>query len=130
MLKIRTRVEEIKNSKYQTEKNDHANMLKSFKTGNEYYKKKYKSLNKKKVLSNITGNLVGSGSTKTSSLLSIFNPSAVIDISSSPALLTSVAILITNEYISKLKFRYNKLRDWIDVITKIVLKDVETIINT
>ena len=33
------------------------------------------------------------------------------------ALLTSVAVLITNEYISKLKIRSNKLRDWINVIT-------------
>ena len=38
-------------------------------------------------------------------------------ISYSTALLTSIAILITKEYISKLKIRHTKLRDWINVIT-------------
>ena len=41
------RDDEIKNLKYQTEKHDHENLLKSLKIDNEYYKKKYKSLNKK-----------------------------------------------------------------------------------
>ena len=49
--------------------------------------------------------------------MSLNNPGAGIIISSSTALLTSIAILITNEYISKLKIRYTKLRDWINVIT-------------
>ena len=49
MLNLKTREDEIKNSKYQTEKHDHEKFLKSFKFDNEYYKKKYKSLNKKKV---------------------------------------------------------------------------------
>ena len=39
-------------------------------------------------------------------------------LTSSTALLTSLAILITNEYISKLKKKRNtNLRDWINVIT-------------
>ena len=46
MLTIKTRNDEIKNLKSQTEKHDHENILKSFKIDNEYYKKKYKSLNK------------------------------------------------------------------------------------
>ena len=45
------------------------------------------------------------------------NRTVVIVISSSAALSTSVAILITNGYISILKIRYTKLRDWIIVIT-------------
>ena len=40
LLKIKTRYEEIKNLRYQTEKHDHDNILKSLKTDNEYYKKK------------------------------------------------------------------------------------------
>ena len=48
--------------------------------------------------------------------MALINPGAGIIISSSTALLTSIAILITNEYISKLKIGYNKLRDWINVI--------------
>ena len=117
LLKIKTRDEEIKNLKYQTEKHDHENILKSLKSDNEYYKKKYKSLSKKKILLNITEILVGSGSAIGSSTMSLINPGIGIPIASCSALLTSIAILITNEYISKLKIRYTKLRDWINVIT-------------
>ena len=49
--------------------------------------------------------------------MSLLNPSIGIVLTSSTALLTSLAILITNEYISKLKLRYTKLRDWINCIT-------------
>ena len=48
LLKIKTRDNETKNLKYQTEKHDHGNILKSLKIDNEYYKKKYISLNKNK----------------------------------------------------------------------------------
>ena len=91
--------------------------MKSLKNDNESYKKKYKSLNKKKVLLIITEILVGSGSAIGTSTMSLINPSIGIVLTSSTALLTSLAILITNEYISKLKLRYTKLRDWINFIT-------------
>ena len=117
LLKIKTRDDEIKNLKYQTEKHDYENILKSLKVDNDYYKKKYKNLNKKKVLLIITEILIGSGSAITSSTFSFINPSIGIPIASCSALLTSLAILITNEYISKLKLRYTKLRDWINFIT-------------
>ena len=117
VLKIKTRDDEIKNLKYQTEKHDHENILKSLKVDNEYYKKKYKSLNKKKVLLIITEILIGSGSAISTSTMSLINPSIGIVLTSSTALLTSLAILITNEYISKVKLRYTKLRVWINFIT-------------
>ena len=125
LLKIKTRDDEIKNLKYQTEKHDHENILKSLKIDNEYYKKKYKSLNKKKVLLIITEILVGSASTISSSTMGLINPGASIIISSSTALLTSIAILITNEHISKLKIRYTKLKDWINVITLLYEKTLK-----
>ena len=117
LLKIKTRDDEKKNLKYQTERHDFENILKSLKSDNEYYKKKYKSLNKKKVLLIITEILVGSGSAIGTSTMSLINPSIGIVLTSSTALLTSLAILITNEYISKSKLRYTKLRDWINFIT-------------
>ena len=117
LLKIKTQADEIKNLKYQTEKHDHENILKSLKIDNEYYKKKYKSLSKKKVLLIITEILIGSGSAISTSTMSLINPSIGIVLTSSTALLTSLAILITNEYISKLKLRYTKLRDWINFLT-------------
>ena len=117
LLKIKKQTDEIKNLKYQTEKHDHENILKSLKVDNDYYKKKYKNLNKKKVLIIITEILVGSGSAIGTSTMSLINPSIGIVLTSSTALLTSLAILITNEYISKLKLPYTKLRDWINIIT-------------
>ena len=125
LLKIKTRDDEIKSLRYQTEKHDHENILKSLKSDNEYYTKKYKSLNKKKILLIITEFLIGSGSAISTSTLGLINPGAGIIISSSTALLTSIAILITNEYISKLKIRYTKLRDWINVITLLYEKTLK-----
>ena len=117
LLQKKTRADEFKNLKYQTEKHDHETILNSLKVDNEYYKKKHKNLNKKKVLLINTEILVGSASAVGSSTMWLINPGAGIIISSSTALLSSIAILITNEYISKLKIRYTKLRDWISVIT-------------
>ena len=57
--------------------------------------------------------------------MGLINPGAGIIISSSRALLTSIAILITNEYISKLKIRYTKLGDWINVITLLYEKTLK-----
>ena len=122
LLNLKTRDDEIKNLKYQTEKHDHQIILKSLKSDNESYKKKYKSLNKKKIFLIITGILVGSGSAIGTSTVSMINPSIGVVLISSTALLTSIAILITNEYISKLKTRYTRLRDWINVITLLYQK--------
>ena len=69
--------------------------------------------------------LIGVGSTVGSSSMALINPGAGIVVSSSTALLTSIAILITNEYISKLKIRYSKLRDWINVITLLYEKTLK-----
>ena len=125
LLKTKTRDDEIKNLKYQTEKHDYENILKSLKSDNEYYKKKYKSLNKKKILLIFTKMLVGSGSAIGTSTMSLINPSIGVVSTSSSALLTSIAILITNEYISKLKIRYTKLRDWNNVITLLYEKTLK-----
>ena len=116
LLKIKTRDDEVKELRYKSERHDHENILRSLKSDNESYKKKYKSLNKKKVLLLITEILVGSGLATGTSTMSVFSPSIRVDLTSSTVLLTSIAILITNEYFSKLKIRDTKLRDWINVI--------------
>ena len=96
LLKRKTKNDEIKDLKYKTEKHDHENILKSLKIDNEDYKKKYKNLNKKKILFIITETLFGSASTISSSTMGLINPGAGIIISSCTVLLTSIAILITN----------------------------------
>ena len=42
LLKIKTRDDEFKNLKYQTERHDHENILKLLKVNNDYYKKNTK----------------------------------------------------------------------------------------
>ena len=101
LLKIKTKDDQLKELQYKTEKHDFENILKSLKKDNESYKRKYISLNKKKILLIITEILVGSGSAICTSTMSIKNPGIGIVLTSSTALLTSLAILITNEYISK-----------------------------
>ena len=125
LLKIKTNYDEIKNLKYQKEKHDYENILKNLKADSEKYKKKYKSLNKKKILLIVTEIIVGGGSAIGSSTMGLINPSVAIIASSSTAFLTSIAILITNEYISKLKIRYTQLRDWINVITLLYEKTLK-----
>ena len=125
LLKIKTRDAEIKELKYESEKHNHENILESLKVDNECYRKKYKSLNKKKILLIITQILVGCSSTVGTSTMGLINPGAGFIISSSTALLTSIGILITNEYISKLKIRYTKLSDWINVITLLYEKTLK-----
>ena len=58
--------------------------------------------------------------------MGLINPGAYNNISSSTALLTSVAKLLTNEHISKLKIRYTNVRDWVIVITLLYEKLLKT----
>ena len=125
LLKIKTKDDQLTELQYKTEKHDFENILKSLKNDNDYYKKKYNNLNKKKFLLIVSEILIGSGSAVARSTMGLLNPSAGIIASSSTAFLTSIAILITNEYISKLKIRYPKLRDWTNVITLLYEKTLK-----
>ena len=104
-MKFKTKDDKIEDLKYITGKLNFEKTTKPPKIDNEYYKKKYKILNKKKIILIITEIVVGGGSTITSSALSIFNPSAGFVISTRTDLLTSIALLIKNDYISNLKIR-------------------------
>ena len=83
-------------------------------------------MNKKKVFLIVTEVLVGSGSAITTSTMSLSNPSIRIVLTSSTASLTSIAILLTNEYISELNIRYSKLRDWINVSSLLYEKTLKS----
>ena len=114
LLKMKTKNDEVKDSNYKTEEHNSDILLKSLEIDNEYYKKKYKSLGEKKVLLIISEILIASASTFSSSTMGSINPGASIIVSSSTALLTSFAVLITKEHVSNLKIRYTKLRDWVN----------------
>ena len=118
LLKIKTRYDEIQSLKYQTEKHDHENILKSLKNDNDYYKKNYKSLDKEEVFMIVSETLIGAVGLGVGSGLTISGLAPVgIMCASSISFLSSISTLITKEYFSKLKIRYTKLRDWIKVIT-------------
>ena len=78
-----------------------------------------------KVLINIFEFFLRSGSAILTSTVSLANPSIGVKLTSSTALLTGIASLITNELISKLKIRFTKLRDWIIVITLLCEKNLK-----
>ena len=82
-------------------------------------------MNKKKLILIITEVVIGWASAVVSSTMGLINPGTGINISSSTALLTSIAILITNEYISKLKRRHSKLGDWKNLITLLFEKTLK-----
>ena len=73
-----------------------------------------------------TEKLIATASTISSSILAVLNPSGGICISCSPALLTSIAVLITEEDLSKLKIRYTKPRAWINVFPLLYQKALKT----
>ena len=123
--RIKTKDDKIRDIKYKIERHDHKKVLKSLYIVEDYFRNKYKILNKKKILLIVTEILIGGSSTKPSSTLSIFIPSFGIVISSSTPLLTSIAILFTNEDVSKLKIRYTKLRDSKNVITLLYEKNLK-----
>ena len=100
LLRMKTKDGEIKNSKNKTEKHDHEILLKAAKIDNEYHRKKYKSLSKKKIFVFFTEMLLRSRSAVNTSTMSLINSSLGIVLTISTALPTSVATLITNEHIS------------------------------
>ena len=98
LLKIKTRDDEIKNLKYPTEKYDHENILKSLKIDNEYYKRKYKSLNKKKVFMIVSEILIHGVGLGVGSGLTITGLAPIGTMcASSISFLSSISTIITNE---------------------------------
>ena len=119
LLEITTKDDEIKTLKYKTEKHDFESILKSLKIDIDYYKKKYNSINKKKVYISVLEVLTGASGVVVGSTLTATGVGATIGvpIAGVSAFIASIATLITNEYLSKRKARYTKLRDHVNMIT-------------
>ena len=81
---------------------------------------------RKKVIIITTELLLGFGSAITTSTMSKINPTIGIVLTSGTALLTNFPILITNEYISKLKIRHSMIRDWMNVFTLLYERTLKT----
>ena len=119
LLKITTNDDEIETLKYKTEKHDYENILKSLKVDNDYYKKKNISTNKKKVYFSVLEVLTGASGIVVGTTLTATGVGATIGvpIAGVSAFIASIATLIPNEYLSKRKARYTKLRDHVNMIT-------------
>ena len=122
---MKTKDDEIKDLKYRTEKHDYENVIKSLKTDNECYKKKKKSLNKKKFMI-VSEILIGVGSLSVGSGLTVSGIAPVGMVTAgSISFLSSISTLVTNDFFLKLKIRYTKLRDWINVTTLLYEKTLK-----
>ena len=103
---MKTKDDEIKGLKNKTEKHDNENILKSLKIDNEYYKKKYKGLNKKKFFLIVSEILIGSVGLGVGSGLTLWGLAPIgITCAGSISFLSSFSTLFTNEYFSRLKIR-------------------------
>ena len=112
---------------YKTEKHDYENILQSLKIDNDFYKKKYKSLNEKKAFISVSELSVGFVGLGVGSGLTISELAPVgVMCASSISFFSSISTLVLNEYISRLKIRYTKLRDWIIVNTLLNEKILKT----
>ena len=127
LLKVKTKDDEIKELKYKAEKHDYENILKSLKIDNEFYKKKFKSLSKQKIYISVLEVLAGASGFAVGTALSVTGVGASIGvpIAGVSSFLVSVAVLLTNEYMSKMQTRYTKLRDHISMITLLYEKTLK-----
>ena len=113
LVKVKTKDDETEDLKYKAEKRDYENILKSLEIDNDYYKKKYKPENKKKIYIFIleipvgaSGVVVGSTLTATGVGTQTGVPFAGVS-----SFVIPLAALFTNEYFSRLRSQYQKLRD-------------------
>ena len=99
--------------------------LKSLKTNNDSYIKKYLNLIKKKSFLIVTENSIGeSGLTVGSVLYSMgFGSRFGILLVAGSSFVASIVGLITKEYCSKLKMMYTNQRDWIK-LTKVFYEKI------
>ena len=97
-LRIGIKHNEVKKLISKTEKQSYQNLLESPKIDKEYFRKTYKSSDKKEILLTVSEILFGSSSTLVSSTSTIVNPGVGIPIANSWAPMTSKATLITNDF--------------------------------
>ena len=119
---------EVQDLKYNYLKLNYEVVIKKLIDDEEKYKKKYKSLNTKKGISIVAGiisGILGVSSGITLTATGVGAVSGVLVIASS-GLLILIAVTVINEYISKLKERFIRLRTFVNKIRvnfeKIVLK--------
>ena len=107
LLKIKTKDVQLRELQYKTEKHDYESLLKTLKSDSDYYKKKYKCLNKKNVIIIVRESLLFLVGLTVSSGLTVSGLAPVgIMCASTISFLLSIRTIITNEFFSKIKVLY------------------------
>ena len=102
LLKIKSKDDQLEEQQCKTKKQYYENISKPPKIDNEYFEKKYKSLNKKKIFPIVSEILLGIGGLSVGNGLTISGiPPAGMVTAGSISFLSSISTLITNEYFSK-----------------------------
>ena len=135
LISVRSK-NEIKELKYNYLKLNYEGVVKKLIDDEEKYKKKYKSFNTKKGISIIAGIISGILGVSSGITLTATGVGAIagVPIIASSGLLISIAVTVINEYISKLKERYLRLRTFANKIrvdyAKVLKKSmVDKVIN-
>ena len=117
LISVRSK-SEIQELKYNYLKLNYEGVVKKLIDDEEKYKKKFKSLNTKKGISIVAGIISGILGVSSEITLTATGVGAIagVPIIASSGLLISIAVTIINEYISKLKEKYLRLRTFTNKI--------------
>ena len=117
LISVRSK-NEIQDLKYNYMKLNYEGVVKKLIDDEEKYKKKYKSLNTKKGISIIAGIISGILGVSSGITLTATGVGAIagVPVIATSGLLISIAVTANNEYISKLKERYIRLRTFVNKI--------------
>ena len=117
LISVRSK-NEIQDLKYNYMKLNYEGVVKKLIDDEEKYKKKYKSLNTKKGISIIAGIISGILGVSSGITLTATGVGAIagVPVIATSGLLISIAVTAINEYISKLKERYIRLKTFVNKI--------------
>ena len=118
LISVRKKDNDIQDLQYNYLKNNYEGVIKKLIVDEEKFKKKYKALNTKKCVSIIAGIISGILGVTSGIILTATGVGAIagVPIIASSGLLISIAVTVINEYISKLKERYLRLRTFTNKI--------------
>ena len=118
LISVRKKDNDIRDLQYNYLKINYEGVIKKLSDDEEKFKKKYKALNTKKGVSIIAGIISGILGVSSGITLTATGVGAIagVPVIATSGLLISIAVTAINEYISKLKERYIRLRTFVNKI--------------
>ena len=118
LISVRKKDNDIRDLQYNYLKINYEGIIKKLIDDEEKFKKKYKALNTKKGISIIAGIIIGILGVSSGITLTATGVGAIagVPVIATSGLLISIAVTAINEYISKLKERYIRLRTFVNKI--------------